>query len=106
MIQKPNKPPTTRRSFKKEYAEYSLDRIVPDHQFPFRFGYSTVQQIHCVVNIISSTLEEKSHCSAAFDRVWQTGLLYKLKQLLPQHHYLLLKAYLSDRLPILPSKVR
>ncbi|XP_008477391.1 serine/threonine-protein kinase NLK2-like [Diaphorina citri] len=65
--------------------------------FPFRFGYSTVQQIHCVVNIISSTLEEKSHCSAAFDRVWQTGLLYKLKQLLPQHHYLLLKAYLSDR---------
>ncbi|KAI5726243.1 hypothetical protein M8J77_025720 [Diaphorina citri] len=122
MIQKPNKPPEEVTSYrgisllpaisklfekillKRIMAEDSADRIVPDHQFGFRFGHSTVQQVHRVVNVIASTLEEKSHCSAAFldvtsafDRVWHTGLLYKLKQLLPQHHYLLLKSYLSDR---------
>jgi len=35
--------------------------------------------------------------SQAFDRVWHTGLLSKLKLLFPSHYYLLLKSYLEDR---------
>ena len=33
----------------------------------------------------------------AFDSVWHTGLLYKLKQIFPLNYYLLLRSYLSDR---------
>jgi len=33
----------------------------------------------------------------AFDKIWQRGLLYKLKLRLPDHLYLLLKSYLSER---------
>ncbi|KAI5742412.1 hypothetical protein M8J77_007001 [Diaphorina citri] len=83
--------------------EFSKD-IIPDHQFGFRVAHSTIQQVHRVVNVIASTLEEKVHCSAAFldvtaafDKVWHTGLLFKTKSLLPQPYYLLLKSYLSDR---------
>jgi len=49
-------------------------------------------------------LEEKLYCTGAFldvfqdfDRVWYSGLLYKLKLLLPSHYYLILKSYLEDR---------
>ena len=30
-------------------------------------------------------------------KVWHSGLLFKLKKLLPTHFYLILKTYLSDR---------
>ena len=33
----------------------------------------------------------------AFDKVWQRGLLYKLKLRLPDYLYFLLKSYLSER---------
>ena len=33
----------------------------------------------------------------AFDKVWQRGLLYKLKLHFPDHLYLLLKSYPSER---------
>jgi hypothetical protein len=35
--------------------------------------------------------------SRAFDRVWHSGLLYKIKQFLPPPYFQLLKSYLSDR---------
>lgn len=49
-------------------------------------------------------MENKSVCPAvfldikqAFDKVWHSGLLYKLKLHLPSQLYLLLKSYLTDR---------
>jgi len=51
-----------------------------------------------------TSLEERTLCTAvfldiaqAFDKVWHTGLLYKLKATLPGPYYLLLKSYLTDR---------
>ena len=57
-----------------------------------------------MVDKISYALEEKLYCtgafldvSHAFGRVWHAGLLYKLKILLPNQYYLILKSYLEDR---------
>lgn len=78
--------------------------IIPNHQFGFREQHSTIDQVHRLVNIIEKDLEEKKVCTAvfldisqAFDRVWHTGLLYKIKKLLPHQYFLLLKSYLSKR---------
>jgi hypothetical protein len=77
---------------------------IPDYQFGFREHHSTIQQIHRIVNKIAASLEEKQYCTAAFldiaqafDKVWHTGLLYKLKNKLPIPYYLLLKSYISER---------
>jgi hypothetical protein len=35
--------------------------------------------------------------SEAFDKVWHTGLLYKLRKSLPHNYYLILKSYLHGR---------
>lgn len=35
--------------------------------------------------------------SQAFDKVWHTGILYKLKRVIPHNYYLILNSYLSDR---------
>ena len=50
------------------------------------------------------SLEDRTLCTAAFldvaqafDKVWHTGLLYKLRAALPGPYYLLLKTYLTDR---------
>lgn len=55
------------------------------------------------MNKIESNFEEHKICSAAFidikqafDRVWHTGLLFKIKRHLPQY-FILFKSYLSDR---------
>lgn len=96
-------------------------KLIPDHQFGFRQEHGTVEQIHRVVKKINDALHMKTYCSAAFldisqafDKVWHTGLLYKLKRELPYNFYLLLKSYLSDRFyyvkyqeersPLLPIK--
>jgi hypothetical protein len=49
-------------------------------------------------------MECKQYCSAAFlditqafDKVWHTGLLYKLKLSLPLNYFLILKSYLQNR---------
>lgn len=79
-------------------------KLIPDHQFGFRIQHSTVEQVHRVVDKISKDLEGKRYCSAAFldisqafDKVWHTGLLYKLKQNLPYQYYNILKSYLEHR---------
>ena len=78
--------------------------IIPEHQFGFRNKHGTPEQCHRVGEVISNTLERKYYCSAvfldiqqAFDRVWHSGILYKLKKLLPAPFYLLLKSYLHQR---------
>lgn len=84
--------------------DIDLPTIIPDFQFGFRKQHSTVQQTHRIVNKISTSLEEKSFCTAAFldltqafDKVWYSGLLYKIKNLLPTSYYLLLKSYTKER---------
>jgi hypothetical protein len=60
---------------------------------------------HRIVNKITASLEKKKQfCTAAFldtaqafDKVWHTGLLYKVKNKLPSPYYLLLKSYISER---------
>lgn len=79
-------------------------KLIPNHQFGFRHKHATIEQAHRVYNKIFASLEEKKYCSAAFlditqafDKVWHTGLLYKIKTKLPLGYYTLLKSYLQDR---------
>jgi hypothetical protein len=58
--------------------------------------HSTIEQTHRIVQRINEALERKQYCSAAFlditqafDRVWHTGLLYKLKLSLPLNYIFL-----------------
>ena len=60
-------------------------KLIPSHQFGFRKKHGTIEQPHRLVNKIHTDLENKRHCSAAFihiiqafDKVWHTGLFYKL----------------------------
>jgi hypothetical protein len=89
---------------KRILEDTDITTQLPPHQFGFREGHSTVQQTHRIINQISKSLEEKKYCTAvfldvtqAFDKVWHTGLLCKLKRLLPSYYFLLLKSYISDR---------
>ncbi|KAL4111862.1 hypothetical protein QTP88_015739 [Uroleucon formosanum] len=122
LIPKPKKPPDCPSSYRpisllptlsKLFEKLLLKRILPivdeakilpDSQFGFRNSHSTIHQDHRLVDKISFALEEKLYCtgafldvSQAFDRVWHSGLLYKLKLILPSHYYLILKSYLEDR---------
>ncbi|KAH8266530.1 hypothetical protein KR018_007735, partial [Drosophila ironensis] len=78
--------------------------IVPGHQFGFRAGHGTVEQLHRVVEQILVAFDRKEYCNAifldireAFDRVWHTGLLAKIKGTLPAPYYGLLRSYLERR---------
>ena len=85
-------------------SDVDLSALIPDYQFGFRTGHSTIHQKQRVVHDIAKGLEEQQLCTAvfldvaqAFDKVWHTGLLYKLKTTLPGPYYLLLKTYLHAR---------
>ena len=79
-------------------------RLIPDHQFGFRKGYGTIEQVHRVVNCINKVLDENKFYTAicldiskAFDKVWHDELLFKLREVLPINYYICLKSYLTDR---------
>jgi hypothetical protein len=122
MIPKPGKPPTTVTSYRpisllpvisKIFERLLKQRItevvnsnglIPPHQFGFLKNHSTIHQCHRLVNTIREGLETNQICTAvlldvqqAFHRVWHPGLLYKLKKHFPNHLYLLLRSYLSNR---------
>jgi hypothetical protein len=70
------------------------DEWIPHHQFGFRQGHFTIQQSHRITNVINKAVEERSYCTAVFldvsqvfDRVWHSGLLYKIKQILPPSYF-------------------
>jgi hypothetical protein len=70
--------------------------LIPVHQFGFRKRHSTIEQTHRVVQRIHEALDTKQYCSTAFldisqvfDKVWHTGLLYKLRRALPLNNFLL-----------------
>jgi hypothetical protein len=80
------------------------NRLIPNHQFGFRQRHSTIEQMHRIVQRINEALENKQYCSAAFldisqafNKVWHTGLLYKLRRSLPLNYFLILKSYLYRR---------
>jgi hypothetical protein len=80
------------------------NRLIPNHQFGFRQRHSTIEQTHRIVQRINKALENKQYCPAAFldisqafDKVWHTGLLYKLRLSLPLNYFLTLKSYLYSR---------
>lgn len=122
VILKPGKPPNEASSYRpisllpivsKLFEKLILKRLnpiiddlnlIPDHQFGFRKQHSTIEQTHRLVDIIKNAFESKKYCSAAFldvqqafDKVWHTGLLYKLKSSLPHSYYNLIKSYLNER---------
>jgi hypothetical protein len=103
MIPKPGKPANEVTSYRpislllipsKIFEKLLLNRIrngteiqgiTSDYQFGFREHHSTIQQSHRIVNKITASLVKK-FCTAAFldnaqafDKVWHTGLLYKIK---------------------------
>jgi hypothetical protein len=77
--------------------------LIPNHQFSFRQRNSTIEQTHWIIRI-NEALENKQYRSAAFldisqafNKVWHTGLLYKLRLSLPLNYFLVLKFYLYSR---------
>jgi hypothetical protein len=77
--------------------------LISNHQFRFRQRHSTIEQTHQIIRI-NEALENKQYYSAAFldisqafNRVWHTGLLYKLRLSLPLNRFLVLKPYLHSR---------
>ena len=81
-----------------------LEDILPKHQFGFREGHGTIEQVHRIIEIINSSFENKKYCSAvfldiakAFDKVWHEGLLFKIKRSLPHSFFQIIKSYLEKR---------
>lgn len=123
MIHKDGKPPNEITSYRpisllpvvsKLFEKVILRRItpvltersvIPKHQFGFRKQHATTEQVHRVCSTIRCALEEKEYCAAAFldvqqafDRVWHTGLLCKIKMLLPHSFFHIIKSYIEDRI--------
>jgi len=78
-------------------------KLIPSRQFGFRMKHGTIEQPQRLVNKIHNDLENRRYCSAAFidisqafDKVWHTGLFYKLKRAFPHPAYTILKSYLTD----------
>jgi hypothetical protein len=80
------------------------NQLIPNYHFGFRQRHSMIEQTYTIVQRINEALESKQYCSAAFlditqafNKVWHTGLLYKLKLSLPLNYFLILKSYLHNR---------
>jgi hypothetical protein len=80
------------------------DNLIHNHQFGFRPRHSTIEQTRCLIRVLNDTLDNSQYCSAAFldicqafDKIWHTGLLYKLRQSLPLNYFLILNSYLANR---------
>lgn len=118
MIPKPGKPdhlinsyrpisliPTFSKLFEKLFKSRLVSIVsIPNHQFGFRSGHSTIEQCHRFAHYIQSALQEKKYCCCviidimqAFDRVWHAGLLYKIRNSMPGPTFKIIKSYLSNR---------
>jgi hypothetical protein len=80
------------------------EQMLSDHQFGFRHRHSTIQQSHRIANKINEAIETKQICSAAFldisqafDKMWHTGFLNKLRFSFPLNYFILLKSYSTNR---------
>ena len=121
MIPKPAKPPNKITSYRPILLLSVLSKLlekmfqarlmpiitrkelIPNHQFGFRESYSTIDQVHRIVNFIETAFEEKKVWSAvflevsqAFDKVWHEGLHIKLRSVLPKSYCDFLLFYMAD----------
>jgi hypothetical protein len=78
--------------------------LIPNHEFGFRERHSTIEQTHRLVQRTNEAFENKQYCSVAFldisqasDKIWHTGLLFKLRAFPPLNYFTLLKSYLYIR---------
>jgi len=79
--------------------------IVINEQFGFRSQHSTTQQVLRLTEFVTRGFNERRHSGAifidiekAFDKVWHTGLYYKLFYYkLPDCYIRLVRSYLTDR---------
>ena len=76
---------------------------IPNHQAEFRQAHSTVQQCHHITDI-NKAMENQQHFTATyldvsqeFDKICHTGLLFKIKRILPSSCFNLPKSYLNER---------
>jgi len=78
------------------------NQLLPDHQFGFRDKHSTIDQAHCITNMIESALENKKACSVVLLDVSQasirsgTRLVFKLEKMLLKLFNELLKSFLRE----------
>jgi hypothetical protein len=122
-IRKPQKPPSNPTSYRpisllptmaKLVERVLLSRlgsfmtqqhILPDTQFGFRKGHSTTQQLMRVTSHVTELLNQRKFVSMllldisqAFDRVWHSGLLYKLINLgFPRYIITFIASFLGGR---------
>jgi hypothetical protein len=77
------------------------NNLIPNHQFDFRQRHSTIEQTHRIVYLINKALENKQYffldITQAFDKVFHTGLLYKLILPLALNYFLIVKSYPQNR---------
>lgn len=78
--------------------------LIPNYQFGFRQYHSPIEQVHRITDAIHSNMENMKYSSVAFlditqafDKVWHTGLLYKLKKDLPQNMFTIIRSYIENR---------
>lgn len=71
--------------------------LISKHQFSFIQNHVTIDQVHRLVKKLHKEFDAKKYCataffdiSQAFDKVWHDGLLFKIKQNLPAHYFILL----------------
>ena len=91
--------------FKHMYNYFKEHFIISIHQSGFKIGDSTVHQLSYLYHMFCSAIDEKKDVrivfcdiKKAFDRVWHTGLLYKLEKCGITGPLLKwLKDYLSER---------
>lgn len=80
-------------------------RVIPDHQFGFREGHSSLHQVARLAALAGRNYNQKKHMAIvlidlekAFDRVWHLGLLNKLiNKKFPANLVEILRSYLEGR---------
>lgn len=83
----------------------TISKAIPDEQFGFRSNHSCTHQLLRLTENIADGFQKKKHTVAifldiaqAYDRVWHTGLMYKLRILgVPDYIQKLIYGFLQDR---------
>ena len=66
--------------------------LIPDHQFGFRKGHGTIEQVHRVVNCINKAIDENKFCTAIFLNISEAF------EVLPINYFIFLKSYFFQQI--------
>lgn len=80
-------------------------KAIPDEQFGFRPNHSCTHQLLRLTENIAESFHQKKHTVAvfldiaqAYDRIWHTGLMYKLRNLgVPDYIQKIIHSFLTNR---------